>query len=116
MTEPAASPPTPSDTLRAAAPDLARRLGLTLGGLCTAIGLGLRGYDAAGKALAELAWKHVFRARHRLEALLARVAAGWLPRKRPAAPKSYGCASPIPRLSRAYYSVLMASPRHWRKG
>jgi hypothetical protein len=97
MTEPAAaSPPTPSDTLRAAAPDLARRLGLTLGGLCTAIGLGLRGFDAAGKALAELAWKHVFRARHRLDALLARVAAGWLPRPRAARIVGRGAAGTAP--------------------
>jgi hypothetical protein len=71
--------PTPSAELRAAAPDLARRLGLTLGGLCTAIGP-----IAAGKspvaALITLVWKHIFRRRGRLEALLTRVAAGWLPR------------------------------------
>jgi hypothetical protein len=91
----AASSPTPSDTLRAAAPDLARRLGLTLGGLCTAIGFSLRGADPAGKALGELAWKRVFHMRHVLEALLTRIAAGWLPRPRPARTiaRTVGCGA-----------------------
>jgi hypothetical protein len=78
-----APPPTPSAELRAAAPDLARRLGLTLGGLCTALGVVVGKSPAA--ALLTLAWKHIFRRRGLLEALLARVAAGWLPR--PVAPR-----------------------------
>jgi hypothetical protein len=77
MTEPAPRP-TPSAELRAAAPDLARRLGLTLGGLCTALGVVVGKSPAA--ALLTLAWKHIFRRRGLLEILLARVAAGWLPR------------------------------------
>jgi hypothetical protein len=79
-----APPPTPSAELRAAAPDLARRLGLTLGGLCTAIGPIAAGKSAVA-ALITLVWKHIFRRRGLLEALLARVAAGWLPR--PATPR-----------------------------
>jgi hypothetical protein len=80
-----APPPTPSAELRAAAPDLARRLGLTLGGLCTAIGPIAAGKSAVA-ALITLAWKHIFRRRGLLEILLARVAAGWLPR--PATPRA----------------------------
>jgi hypothetical protein len=88
--------PTPSATLRAAAPDLARRVGLTLGGLCTAIGLSLRGASPAGKVLADLAWRRVFTMRHRLEALLTRIAAGWLPRPRPAATRRAAATEPSP--------------------
>jgi hypothetical protein len=110
MTE-AAPRPTPSAELRAAAPDLARRLGLTLGGLCTAIGLSVRGASPAGKALAELVWKHVFRMRHRLDALLARVAAGWLPR--PATPRAPAVAADptVPRRTRVCGPALGAMPR-----
>jgi hypothetical protein len=113
MTEPAASP-APSVELRAAAPDLARRFGLVLGGLCTAIGLSVRGADASGKALAELAWKHAFRMRHRLEALLVRIAAGWLPRPRPATPRPAPVAPPdpaAPRRTRVCAPALGRLPR-----
>jgi hypothetical protein len=81
----AALRPTPSDTLRAAAPDLARRFGLVLVGLCTAIGLGSAGKPLLAPLL-DLAWRRVFRMRHHLERLLARLAAGWRPR--PATPRA----------------------------
>jgi hypothetical protein len=86
MTETAAaSPPTPSATLRGAAPDLARRLGLVLVGLCTAIKLGSAGKPLP-RALFDLAYMRVNRIRNRLVHLLARLAAGWRPR--PAAPRA----------------------------
>jgi hypothetical protein len=106
----AASRPTPSDTLRAAAPDLARRLGLTLGGLCTAIVQGTAGQSLL-RALIDLAWMRVNRTRHRLERLLARVAAGWLPR--PAAPRApVAPRDPsVPRRTRVCAPALGRLPR-----
>jgi hypothetical protein len=107
----AAARPTPSDTLRAAAPDLARQVGLVLGGLCTAIAQGTAGQTLL-RALIELAWRRVFRMRHHLERLLARVAAGWLPR--PAAPRAPAAVAPdptVPRRTRVCAPALGCWPR-----
>jgi hypothetical protein len=102
--------PTPSDALRTAAPDLARQVGLVLGGLCTAIVKGTAGQTLL-RALIDLAWMRVNRTRHRLERLLARVAAGWLPR--PAAPRAP--AEPrdptVPRRTRVCAPALGRLPR-----
>jgi hypothetical protein len=92
----AAVHPAPSDTLRAAAPDLARQFGLVLGRLCTAIGLG--GGRPLFTALLDLVWSRVNRTRHRLEHLLARLAAGWRPR--PATPRAAPAAPPDPAAPR----------------
>jgi hypothetical protein len=103
--------PTPSDALRTAAPELARQVGLVLGGLCTAIVKGTAGQTLL-RALIDLAWLRVNRTRHRLERLLARVAAGWLPR--PAAPRA-APAEPrdpaAPRRTRVCAPALGRLPR-----
>jgi hypothetical protein len=110
MPAPAACP-APSDSLRAAAPDLARRFGLVLVGLCKAIVLGSAGKPQP-RALFDLAWLRVNRVRNRLERLLARLAAGWRPRvaapdaapaepRDPAAPRrTRVCAPALGRLPR----------------
>jgi hypothetical protein len=101
--------PTPSDTLRTAAPDLARQVGLVLGGLCTAIKLGSIGKTLV-QALIDLAFMRVSRTRHRLERLLARVAAGWLPG--PTAPRAPVVADPaVPRRRRVGAPALGRLPR-----
>jgi hypothetical protein len=103
--------PTPSDALRTAAPELARQVGLVLGGLCTAIVKGTAGQTLL-RALIDLAWMRVNRTRHRLERLLARVAAGWLPR--PAASRT-APAEPrdptVPRRTRVCAPALGRLPR-----
>jgi hypothetical protein len=96
MPAPAACP-APSDSLRAAAPDLARRFGLVLVGLCTAIRLGSAGKPLP-RALFDLAYMRVNRIRNRLEHLLARLAAGWRPR--PAAPRAVPAEAPDPAVPR----------------
>jgi hypothetical protein len=103
--------PTPSDALRTAAPDLARQVGLVLGGLCTAIA---QAQGSAGtsllRALIVLAWGRVNRTRHRLQRLLARVAAGWLPS--PTAPRAPVVADPAaPRRRRVGAPALGRLPR-----
>jgi hypothetical protein len=103
--------PTPSAELRAAAPDLARRLGLVLGGLCTAIKLGTAGKSVV-RALIDRAFNKVNRTRTRLERLLARIAAGWLPR--PAAPRAEPAAPrdpAAPRRTRVCAPALGRWPR-----
>ncbi len=109
MSRTAAARPTPSDTLRAAAPDLARQVGLVLGGLCTAIKLGSIGKSLV-QALIDLAFMRVSRTRHRLERLLARVAAGWLPS--PTVPRTPVVADPaVPRRRRVGAPALGRLPR-----
>ena len=102
--------PTPSDALRTAAPELARQVGLVLGGLCTAIVKGTAGQTLL-RALIDLAWLRVNRTRHRLERLLARVAAGWLPR--PAAPRAPAAPRDptVPRRTRVGAPALGRLPR-----
>jgi hypothetical protein len=100
--------PTPSDALRIAAPELARQVGLVLGGLCTAIVKGTAGQTLL-RALIDLAWLRVNRTRHRLERLLARVAAGWLPRL--AAPRAAPADPAAPRRTRVCAPALGRLPR-----
>jgi hypothetical protein len=84
-----------------------------LGGLCTALA---RGQGSVGtsllRALIGLAWGRVNRTRHRLEHLLARVAAGWLPR--PATPRAPTAEAPdpaTPRRTRVCAPALGRLPR-----
>jgi hypothetical protein len=72
--------------LSAAAPDLARRVGLTLGGLCAVVAARLYRLPLLA-ALTVPVWTRISRARHRLERLLAQLAEGRLPRTRHAAPR-----------------------------
>jgi hypothetical protein len=122
MSHTAAARPTPSDALRTAAPELARQVGLVLGGLCTAIVKGTAGQTLL-RALIDLAWMRVNRTRHRLERLLARVAAGWLPcpvalraPARPADPsaprRTRVCAPALGRLPRARAWLVRVAGYH----
>jgi hypothetical protein len=111
MSRTAAARPTPSDTLRAAAPDLARQVGLVLGGLCTAIRQGTAGQSLL-RTMIDRVFSRVFRTRHLLERLLARVATGWLPR--PAAPRAVPAAPrdpSVPRRTRVCAPALGRMPR-----
>jgi HAMP domain-containing protein len=93
LLEQTVNPPQPTAALRLAAPDLARRVGLTLGGLASAVAAHLYRIPLLA-ALTVPVWTRINRARHRLERLLTQLAAGKLPQLRRAKPHQPGTRAP----------------------